>query len=200
MKALSFSFVLSVMVLGMTLLTSCHHDQVQQFNVDLLQGDGTKESYAMYAGSMLLVNDGDMHVVAKVTNGSKDELELQVTRYTVTRDTSKREYMIQKAGSSSNKIAMKKITLLDPNGRVQVNLQSVAMIDTGRHPVGACQGNCCEAKCFSTFCCSDPDECKNAPCDCKPPANCPGQPSGGQQASHFFELFLSGKDMMAFKE
>ena len=198
MKAHSFSFVLSVMLFCMTLFTSCHHDQLPQFNVDVIQGDGTKESHAMFAGSMLLVNDGDMHFVAKVANGSKDGLELQVTRYTVSRDTSKREYVIQKAGSSTSRISMKNNTLLDPNG-LQISLQSVAMIDTGRHPVGACQGNCCEAKCFSTFCCSDPDECKNAPCDCKPPSNCPGQPTP-PQAVHFFELFMSGKDMMAFKD
>jgi len=147
---------------------------------------------------MVLVNEGNTHVIAKAISGNDKELELQVTRFTVTQDTIKRAHTIQKAGATTNKISMAKSALLDPSGTVQVKLESVAMIDTGRRPRGACQGNCCEAKCFSTFCCSDPDECKNVPCDCKPPSNCPGQPNPDQTA-HFFELFLSGKDVMVFQ-
>jgi len=199
MKPQSFSSFLSILLFCTLPFMACHHEHMQQFTVDLQQSDGTKESYAMFAGSMLLVNDGDMHVVAKVVGGNKDELELQVTRYTVARDTINRAYTIQKVRTSTTKISLANNAMLDPMGGVQVNLQSVAMIDTGNRPVGACQGNCCEAKCFSTFCCSDPDECKNTPCDCKPPSNCPGQPTG-PQASHFFELFMSGKDMMVFKD
>jgi hypothetical protein len=152
----------------------------------------------MLAGSMLLVNEGDMHVVAKLVSGKGNEMELQVTRYTITHDTIKGAHTIQKADGSTAKFAKAKSALLDPTGTVQVKLESMAMIDTGRGPKGACKGNCCEAKCFSTFCCSDPDECKNVPCDCKPPSNCPGQPNPDQTA-YFFELFQSGKDMIIFQ-
>jgi len=198
MKTPIFSTVSSLLLFFILLFMACRSEQVQQFNVDLKFGDGTKESYAMFPGSMLLVHDGDMHVVVKAVSGNKDELELQVTRYTIALDSVKRERTIQKAGVNTKKISTTKNALLDPAGTVQVNLQSVAMIDTGRRPKGACGGNCCEAKCFSTFCCTDPDECKSVPCDCKPPSNCPGQPSPDQTA-HFFELFLSGKDVMVFK-
>jgi hypothetical protein len=199
MKTPIFSTIFCVVLFSTLLFTACRHEQVPQFNVVLQNGDGSKESYAMFAGNMLLVNEGDMHVVAKVIGGNKDELELQVSRYSITHDSIKGAHTIQKAGTSTQKIAMAKNGLLDPTGTVQVKLESIAMIDTGRGPRGACQGNCCEAKCFSTFCCSDPDECKNVPCDCKPPSNCPGQPNPDQTA-HFFELFQSGKDLMVFKD
>ncbi|HZV68606.1 MAG TPA: hypothetical protein VFG10_03650 [Saprospiraceae bacterium] len=199
MKTQFFSTVLSVMLCCMVFLMACRHEKAQQFNVDLQYSDGSKESYAMYEGSTLLVNDGDMHVVAKVKSGNENELELEVTRYTITHDSIKREHTIQKAGANTNKISKAKNTALDPTGTVQVNLQSMAMIDTGRQPKGACKGICCEATCFSVWCCYDVEECKNAPCDCKSPSNCPGQPSGGQTAA-LFELFKSGKDMMVFKD
>jgi hypothetical protein len=198
MKTPFFSTALSFLLFYTILFMSCGHKHVQQFTVDLQYSDGSKESYAMYAGSMLLVNHGDMHVVAKVISGNDKELELQVTRYAVTLDSVKKAHTIQKAGTNTNKISLAKSDLLDPAGTVQVTLNSVAFIDTGRRPKGACQGNCCEAKCFSTFCCTDPDECKNAPCDCKPPSNCPVPPTN-PQASHFFELFLSGKELMVFQ-
>ncbi len=183
----------------LVLFLGCTHKQVKQFNVDLQLSNGNRESHAMTAGSMLLVNDGDMHILAKVISGTESELELQVTRYSVTHDSIKGENTIQKAASNTNKLTKSKNTTLDPSSTVQVTLQSMAMIDTGNGPVGACKGNCCEATCFSTFCCIDPDECKNAPCDCKGPSNCPGQTTG-PQAVHFFELFMSGKDMMVFKD
>jgi len=197
MKTPIFSTVLSILFFCMMLM-ACGHKQAPQFNVVLQYGDGNKDNYAMVPGSMVLVNEGNTHVIAKAISGNDKELELQVTRFTVTQDTIKRAHTIQKAGATTNKISMAKSALLDPSGTVQVKLESVAMIDTGRRPRGACQGNCCEAKCFSTFCCSDPDECKNVPCDCKPPSNCPGQPNPDQTA-HFFELFLSGKDLMVFQ-
>ena len=198
MKAHSFSFTLPITIMGILFILACGQKKVQQFTIELTQSDGSKETYTMGAGSMLQVNDGDMHVVAKVITGNKDELDLQVNRYTLTQDTMKKELTVQQSGTATNKIAMAKSSLLDPNGRVQVKLVSMAMIDTGNGPVGACKGNCCEATCFSTFCCVDPDECKNAPCDCKAPSGCPGQPSPTQTA-HLFELFMSGKNMMAFK-
>ena len=197
MKTPLLSTVLSVMFCTLMFM-ACRPEQVQQFNVDLQYSDGTKESYAMFPGSIILVHQGDMNAVVKAISGNDKELELQVTRYTVTLDSIKRERTIQKAGAKNEKLSVAKKTSLDPTGNVQVNLQSVAMMDTGRRPKGACGGNCCEAKCFSTFCCTDPDECKSVPCDCKPPSNCPGQPTPDQTA-HFFELFLSGKDVMVFK-
>ncbi len=199
MKTPIISTVLRVMLFTTVLFMACHHEQVQQFTIDLQYGDGTKESYAMVAGSMLLVNEGDLHVVAKIISGSKNDMEMQVARYNMTHDSIKGMHTIQKVSANTNRFAMAKNSLLDPTGTVQVILQSMAMIDTGRRPKGACQGNCCEAKCFSTFCCSDPDECNNVPCNCQPPSNCPGQPTGGQ-TSHFFQLFMSGKNMVAFKD
>jgi hypothetical protein len=199
MKTPLFSTASSVMLFCMFLFLGCTHKQVQQFNVGLQLSNGSKESHAMIAGSMLLVNDGDMHILAKVISGNETELELQVTRYTVTHDSIKRENTIQKAATNTAKITKSKNATLDPTSTVQVTLQSMAMIDTGNGPVGACKGNCCEATCFSTFCCLDPNECKNAPCDCKAPSGCPGQTTG-PQAVHFFELFQSGKDMMVFKD
>lgn len=190
--------VLSVILSCMLLLIACRHEQIQQFTVDFHYGDGSKESYAMFAGSTLLVHEGDMHVIAKVLSGSKDELELEVTRYTVTHDTIKEEHTIQKAGTNTQKISMTKQAMLDTAGGVQVQPQSMAMIDTGQGPKGACKGNCCEAKCHSIFCCADPDECKNVPCDCKSPPNC-NVTHTALQATHFFEIFRSGKDLMVVK-
>lgn len=199
MKTQLFSTGLIIMLFGMILFMACRHEQMQQFTVSLVNIDGTKETYAMYAGSMLLVNEGDMHVVAKAVRGNETELELEVTRFTVTHDSIKGGYTIQKADANTNKISKAKNGLLNPAGGVQVQLESMAMIDTGRRPRGACQGVCCEAKCFTLYCCSDPDECKNAPCNCQPPSNCP-KPQPDAPASHFFELYLSGKDVMVFKD
>lgn len=196
MKPQSISIPLYILVSCMVFCMSCHHVQVQQFTVELTQGDGTRESYAMTVGSLLLVNDSDMHVVAKTINGDEGELELEVTRYTVTQDTVKGEYTIQKSGVSNQKISLTKSALLDPTGNVQVNLQSVAKANN--NPKGACKGICCEAKCFSTYCCADPDECKNVPCDCKPPAGCLVTHTA-LQATHFFEMYRSGKEMMVVK-
>jgi len=197
MKTPFFSTILSALLFCM-LWMACGHKHVQQFNVVLQYSDGSKDNYAMMAGSMLAVNEGNLHVVAKAVSGNDNEMELQVTSYTVTVDSVKKAHTIQKAGTSNNKLSKAKSALLDPTGTVQVNLESVSLIDTGRQPKGACQGNCCEAKCFSTFCCIDPDDCKNVPCDCKPPSNCPGQPNPDQTA-HLWQLFLSGKDLMVFQ-
>jgi hypothetical protein len=180
------------------LSTACHHTLVQQFAVELTKGDGTRERYVMAPGSMLLVHDGDMHVVAKAIKRDKDALELEVTRYTTTQDTVKGEFTIQKSGLSNQRISLTKSALLDETGNVQVNLQSMVNVDTGKGPKGACQGKCCEAKCFSTYCCADPDECKDVACDCKPPAGCLVTHTA-LQATHYFEMYRSGKDLMVVK-
>ena len=196
MKTPLFSSVVRILLFCPVLLIACRHEQVKQFSVDLHYGDGTKESYTMVEGSMLQINEGDLHVIAKVKSGTKDELELEVTRFTVTHDTIKKAHTVQKTGTNTNKLAMTKSALLDPAGGVQVQPQSMALVNTGNQPKGACKGICCEAKCYSTWCCSDPDECKNVPCDCKPPSNCGPQPD--VVAAQFFELFNSGKDVMVF--
>lgn len=199
MKTPLLIFPLFGILFCLTLLTSCRHEQVQEFTVDLTYSDGSTDSYKMYAGSLLLVNEGDMHVVAKVVSGDEKEMKLEVMRYTISQDSNKAEHTIRRTGANTYRMLLAKNELLDPAGTVQVKLQSMAMINTGTGPVGACKGNCCEAKCFSTFCCSDPDECRNVPCDCKPPSNCPQPPTGGQTAAQFFELFQSGKETMVFK-
>ena len=181
-------------------LISCHRDEIPQYTLELTQGDGTRESYTFFAGGMLLVRDGDKHLVIKTTDGnSKEEIGLDVTSYTMAEDTTKRELTIQKSGTNNQRISLTKSALLDPAGTVQINLQSVTMQKQAtQNPKGKCKGNCCEAKCFSLWCCVDPDECKNVPCDCKPPSGCPGPPSGTVTA-FVMELFRSGKDMMVFK-
>ena len=199
MKPQSLSKTLSILIGCMVLCMSCHRVLVPQFAVELTQRDGTRDSYDMTVGSLLLVNDGEMHVVAKAIAGDEDELELEVTRYTITPDTVKGEYTIQKSGARNQRISLTKSALLDPTGNVQVNLQSMAKVDTGKGPKGACLGNCCEAKCFSTFCCADPYECKDVPCDCKPPAGCVVTHTA-LLAKHFFELYRSGKEMMVVKK
>jgi hypothetical protein len=153
----------------------------------------------MVDGSMFYVHDGDKHVIAKTTSGNENELNLDVTHYAIKRDSLQREYTIQKQGSENHKIEKGTRALLVPGGYVHATFQSMAMIDTGNQPVGACKGVCCEATCFSVFCCGDSHECKNTPCDCKGPANCPS-PQPNPQASHFFELFKSGKNEMVFKD
>ena len=170
---------------------------VQHFTVELTQGDGTRENYTMIPGGLLVVHDDDMHVVAKAVPGNENELALEVTRYNVTLDSARREYTIQKAGISNQRISLTKSALLDPTGNVQVNLQSMQKQAT-QNPKGACKGICCEAKCFSVYCCADPDECKNVPCDCKPPAGCLVTHTA-LQATHFFELYRSGKELVVVK-
>ena len=199
MKRQIFPFALFTLLLCVFLFLACgKKEQVRQFTVELSFRDGSKESYPMLPGSVIYVHDGPMQLMAQAGQGTQDELEMQVTTYTVATDTVKKESTVRKEGSSAKKLSVSKHELLDPAGTVQVTLSSVAMVNTGNNPKGACKGNCCEAKCFSTWCCSDPDECKNVPCDCKPPSNCPGQPTPDQTAL-FFEIFRSGKDVMVFK-
>jgi hypothetical protein len=195
---ISFSSALAI-VFYLLLCTACHQNEVQQFTVELTQGDGTRESYNMAAGGLLLVYDGEMHHVVNMDSVvANDELGLDVTSYSVAHDTIKGEYTVQRTGATRQKISLTKSALLDPGGTVQVNLQSVSTVKATQNPKGKCRGNCCEAKCFSLWCCVDPDECKDVPCDCKPPSGCLVTHTV-ISASQFFELHHSGKDMMVVK-
>ena len=199
MKRQIFPLVLVSLLVCVGLLFACgEKKQVQQFNVVLSFRDGTKEAYPMLAGSVIYVHDGPLQLIAQAVKGTENELELEVTSYTVATDTVKKESTVRKESAMTKKLSVSKNELLDQAGTVQVTLNSVNLVNTGNNPKGACKGNCCEAKCFSTWCCSDPNECKDVPCDCKPPSNCPGQPLPDQTAL-FFEIFKSGKDVMVFK-
>ena len=200
MKSPTFSIAAATLASCLLLFTACHRDETPQYTIEFTQGDGTRESYTITTGNTLLVHDGDRQIVVKtVSSDNKDELGLDVTSYSIVQDTLKGEHTIQKSGSSSQRISLTKSTLLDPASTVQINLQSIVMAKAATtNPKGACKGICCEAKCFSLWCCADPDECKNVPCDCKPPGACPGAPSGTVTA-HVLELFKSGKDLMVFK-
>jgi hypothetical protein len=193
----SYNYYFTVF-LCLVILAACRHEQAPQFSIDLQYSDGTKESHTMLTGSMLYINDGNLQAVLQAVSGTDKDLELKISRYTVSSDSLSGEHTLQLAGTQTQKIATTENAMLDSTTSVQVSLQSVAMIDIDRGPLGPCQAKCCEATCFSTFCCVDPLECKDVPCDCKPTGPCPGQPSG-PLASHFFELFRSGKDVMVFK-
>jgi len=174
-------------------------NQTRQYTIDLMFADGTHETHQLVNGNMLYIHQGDQQYIVQVADGSDSTMMLEVTNYGVTRDSMRNEQTIRKTGSSKSSLSLKRQTQLDPSGGVQVTVSSMAMIDTGRQPRGACKGKCCEATCFTMSCCSDPDECKNAPCNCTAPGPCPGQ-NPSPQASHFFELFKSGKELLVVKD
>jgi hypothetical protein len=199
MKLSSFSLSIITLLFFLVLCTACHQSEVQQYTVELTQGDGTRESYNLVEGGLLLVYDGEMNHIVKIDSVvTSDDLGLNVTSYSVAHDSIKGEYTIQKTGATKQRISLTKSALLDPGGTVQVNLQSISTVKATQNPKGKCMGNCCEAKCFSLWCCADPDECKDVPCDCKPPSGCLVTHTV-IQPSHFFEVHHSGKDMMVFK-
>jgi hypothetical protein len=189
-------FLIFALASALTFSAACHREQETQFVIELTQGNGTRENHTLTVGSLMLVHDGEMHVIAKLLSGSDDGIELEVTNYSVTEDTTRREYTVQKTGVNIQQISTTNSALLDPSGNVQINLQS--MQKANKDPKGACKGICCEAKCFSVWCCADPDECKNVPCDCKAPPGCLTTHTA-IWASQFFELERSGKEVMVFK-
>lgn len=188
-----------VMLVCMVLVASCRDKQVKQYGITVTHPDGSTIRHTMVEGSLLFIHDGTRSIVAKATSASDSVLGFQVVHYSSLQEGNSKTFTIKKQKESKHTLALAKSTGFDLSGNVKVTLTSMAMIDTGRRPRGACQGNCCEATCFSTFCCSDPDECKNAPCDCKPTTDCPGnEPT--PQPSRFFELFRSGKETLLVKE
>jgi len=199
MKTLSFLHSPLAILLSVVLFTSCGHSKSPEYTVSLTFPDGTTETHIMMKGSMLLINQGDQHLVAKAIDGTNNTLVWQVARYGTTRDTLKRELTLKKMEATTTNLTMSKSTTVDPTGGVQVQLQSMAMIDPGKQPKGPCGGICCEATCFTVSCCGDVFECKNAPCNCKGPANCPGQDTN-PQPSRFFDLYKSGNDVLVLKD
>ncbi len=191
------SYLLAHSFFASILFIACGPKKVQLYNVDVTLADGSKQSYAMHEGSMLLVHDGEVHTVTKVVNGNEHELELQVTRYTVTHDSIKGENTISKTVANTNKITKGTPVALDPSGTAKVSLQTTTMGGERQGTTVGCNGVCCEATCFSVYCCGDNGACKDTPCDCKGPSNCPGTQTA--LAAQYFEVFRSGKDMMVFK-
>lgn len=177
------------------LMSGCRHEKTPHFVMDLVHRDGNVAHHSMPEGSLLLIMDGDRYSVVQPVSGNENELDLKMTQYTVRLDSIQNVHLLQQTGSQHQKWSRNKKVMLDPGGQVEVQYQVMAMMDTGRRPIGACKGICCEATCFSVFCCGDQHECKNTPCDCKPSGDCP-KPSTGVSASHFFDMFRSGKNQL----
>lgn len=199
MKLTTYSLSSLLLLSSLLFITACQREEIPQFTLELTQEDGTRENYILGTGNMLLVYDGDMRMVVKTTGvDSDEELGLEVTTYSLSRDTVNNAYTITKTGNTTQRITLTKSALLDPAGTVQVNLQSVTRIQATQNPKGKCKGNCCEAKCFSLWCCADTEECKDVPCDCKPPSGCLVTHTVIQPAN-YFDLYASGKDALVVK-
>lgn len=188
-----------VMLVSITLFLSCAQKEEMQLTVDLTYPDGTKESFPMVKGNMLLIHHGDQHYLAKAVNETDSTLSLEVTNYGIAMDSMRGERSVKKMGSATTNLSLNRKAMIDPSGTVHIELKSVARMDAGKTPPkGACAGVCCEATCYSVFCCGDSDECKNTPCDCKPTTACPGQDPTPSPA-RFFDMFLAGKDVMVLE-
>lgn len=174
------------------LVAGCQKPKIQQFNLTLSFPDGTTENHTLTENKLLLVQDGDEHIILKARNGSKDTLLLQTVRYNMQTDSASGKKTIKRLDDSSISLTGGRKVKAHTGSGVAISYTTMMMIDTGEGPLGGCLGNCCSATCFTTSCCWDAFECRDVPCDCKAPDNCPKP----MPAAHFFELFKNGSPLL----
>lgn len=185
------SFVLVVFCLMM--LTSCQKEQIPQYTIQLTLPDGTQETHVMMAGSTLMVRDSILHTMIKVMESQDSTMALEVTHYTTLMDTTTKEATIQKMESGEQRLRQNNSLSFPAGGKIKATVASMMLIDPSKIPQGICQGICCTATCWSQICCGDEFECKNVPCKCDSPSNCP-QPNPPSISSRVIEMYRDKMD------